>query len=90
MGLITITKKGFTQVRIVVESECEFLKEPLIMKLTESYISFEKPSLDYFGKTNKLQQKSNKFQTSISIELKEQTIEFDKDESTQDYLIAYF
>lgn len=90
METITIEKKGFTQIRIIIESECEFLNEPLIMKLTHESISFKKPSFDYNGKTNKLQRKSNKFQTSISIELKEQTIEFDKEESTEDYLIAYF
>lgn len=90
LGYVKFAKKGFTQSKITVSSDADFLKDELLIKITESYILFEKPSFDYKGKTNKLTKSYNLYHTSVTTLIDDRIIHFDDEESTDEYLIAYF
>jgi len=72
-----------------IKSKADFLDDPLIMKITDEFISFERPSIDYKGKTNKLSKKGWTRCTTVGIEIKEGYYLFDQEESNEDFLIAY-
>lgn len=85
---IIIKNNGFRDSGISIKSDNTIFLDYLIMSITDEFISFKRPSLDYRGKVNKLHKcNNNYFQTTVPKIGVEGTFYFEGDE---DNLIAYF
>lgn len=56
---IRIGNSEFIYSRVNIKSENDLFLGDLIMNITDSFVSFERPTLDYRGKTHKIHKKSS-------------------------------
>jgi hypothetical protein len=75
-----------------IRTRSRFFMDEVIINVLHDRIMFRKPSIDYSGKTHKLYKNPNYdwFYTTLYCEIPVGEYEFDKEESNEDYLVAYF
>ena len=90
-GSILIYNHKYTSVRIEAKSNIKFFDTPVVFEFTDEYVKITKPELDYSGKTIKMnKQNSGWYGTTINKDLPRGKFLFDKEDSNEDELIAYY
>ncbi len=90
---IIIYPNDFIKNDIIVKSENTLFLDRVAIEITPEYISFKRVGIDYNGKTYKLfKKRKNYYNTSLTLldRLEYQKLFFDKEDSDEDFLIAYF
>lgn len=89
MEYIKISQSGFTKSLVNIKTEREIFDNPIIVKVTEGYLKFKVPSIDFRGKARKLNKsRDGYYQFRVSEVLKEGTYQFE--EENEDILTIYF
>jgi hypothetical protein len=67
-----------------------FCEDDFIVTITDDYISFKKPTIDYNGKTHKVTKQVNTYHLTLYEKLPIGVFVFDEEYSNEDELIVYF
>lgn len=90
-GIISFLKHSTCKTRINAKSNINLLEDDVIIDVGEDYIKISRPSIDYNGKTYKLNKMNNGwYGTTLQMQLPLGKFLFDDEESTEDELIAYY
>lgn len=91
IGSISFSKHSYLKTRITAKANINLFEESVILDIGEGYIRIARPDIDFTGKTYKFNKmKSGWFGTTIQKQLPLGKFLFDKEESSEDELIAYY